>query len=195
MGRGARVQNRRYLFLVVWPSRQARNAAAACSRSSALLSRRRGCLFAGGVTIGVPPLTSSTPRRRIRLRCFIRDQFVRPVMTRPSQQSRQPMSENQRLCLSAQTMPRMGHLAPFGLSNRRAMALERLGPTSQSYTRAQRLGTNWVMQKILRQLRGPCNCICVTGRGIGRGQIRPSPSAPCLPLVSDDGRSEGQQTR
>src|SRR5205823_8719213 len=71
-----------YLFLEVWPARQARNAAAACSRNSALLNlRRRGCSFAGGVTMGVPPLTSSTPRRRIRLRCFIRDQFVRPVMT------------------------------------------------------------------------------------------------------------------
>ncbi len=51
------------------------------SRSSALLSRRRGCLFAGAVTMGIPPLTSSTPRRRITLRRFIRDQFVRPVMT------------------------------------------------------------------------------------------------------------------
>jgi hypothetical protein len=30
----------RYLSLVVWPSRQARNAASACSRSSALLSLR-----------------------------------------------------------------------------------------------------------------------------------------------------------
>src|SRR6516225_7192303 len=71
----------RYLFLEVWPARQARNAAAACSRSSALLSRRRGCLFAGGVTMGVPPLTSSTPRRRIRLRLAMRDQFTRPDIT------------------------------------------------------------------------------------------------------------------
>jgi hypothetical protein len=30
--------------------------------------------------MGVPPLTSSMPRRRIRLRCFIRDQFVRPLI-------------------------------------------------------------------------------------------------------------------
>jgi hypothetical protein len=29
----------------------------------------------------VAPLMSSTPRRRIRLRCFIRDQFVRPDIT------------------------------------------------------------------------------------------------------------------
>jgi hypothetical protein len=66
--------------LEVWPARQARNAASACSRSSALLSRRRGCLFAGVVAMGVPPLTSSTPCRCIRRRCFIRDQFVRPLM-------------------------------------------------------------------------------------------------------------------
>jgi hypothetical protein len=58
------------------------NAAAACSRSSALLNLRRGGrLFKSGATMDVPPLISSTPRRRIRLRCFIRDQFVRPVMT------------------------------------------------------------------------------------------------------------------
>ena len=58
-----------------------RRAFHACSRSSALLSRRRGCLFAGGVTMGIPPLTSSTPRRRIRLRLAMRDQFTRPDIT------------------------------------------------------------------------------------------------------------------
>jgi hypothetical protein len=81
-GRGfnSRLQNRRYLSLDVWPSRQARNAAAACSRSSALLNLRRGC-FGGGTATDVAPLISSTPCRRIRRRCFIRDQFVRPVIT------------------------------------------------------------------------------------------------------------------
>src|SRR5262249_40820533 len=69
-----------YFVLEVWPARQAKNAAAACSRSSALLNLRRGC-FGGGTATDVAPLMSSTPRRRIRLRCFIRDQFVRPDIT------------------------------------------------------------------------------------------------------------------
>src|SRR5262249_17082237 len=52
-----------YLFLEVWPVRQARTAASACSRSSALVGWRYGCLFKGGAAMGgVPPLTSSTPR-------------------------------------------------------------------------------------------------------------------------------------
>jgi hypothetical protein len=81
-----------YLSLEVWPARQARNAAAACSRSSTLLNLRRGC-FGGGTATDVAPLMSSTPRRHIRLRCFIRDQFVRPdithfLATRATQQSR-----------------------------------------------------------------------------------------------------------
>jgi hypothetical protein len=51
------------LFLEVWPVRQARTAASACSRSSALVGWRYGCLFKGGAAMGgVPPLTSSTPR-------------------------------------------------------------------------------------------------------------------------------------
>jgi hypothetical protein len=44
-----------------------------------LLNLRRGCL-GGWSTTGIAPLKSSTPCRRIRRRCFIRDQFVRPVM-------------------------------------------------------------------------------------------------------------------
>ena len=69
-----------YLFLEVWPARQARNAAAVCCRSSPSLNlRRRGCLFTSGATMGVPPLTSSTPCRRIRSRVAIRDQFIRPI--------------------------------------------------------------------------------------------------------------------
>ena len=53
----------RYLSLAFWRSSQARNAAAACSRSSALLSLRRG-RFRG--KIGVSSLISSAPCRRIR---------------------------------------------------------------------------------------------------------------------------------
>jgi hypothetical protein len=87
----------RYLSLGVWPARQASNAASACSRSSALLSRRGGCLFEGVVTMGVPPLTSSTPCLRIRRRCFIADQFVRAIThllsnTPVTQQSRRGKS-------------------------------------------------------------------------------------------------------
>src|SRR5262249_51266024 len=41
------------------------NAAAACSRTSALLSLRRGC-FGGWPTSGILPLMFSTPCRRIR---------------------------------------------------------------------------------------------------------------------------------
>ena len=86
------VRFKNYLSLDDWPVRQASNAASACSRSSALLSRRGGCLFAGVVTMGVPPLTSSTPCLRIRRRCFIADQFVRAIThllsnTRVTQQS------------------------------------------------------------------------------------------------------------
>ena len=65
----------RYSSLDVWPSRQARNAAAACSQSSALLNLRRGC-FGGWLATGVAPLTSSTPYRRMRLRLAARDQFT-----------------------------------------------------------------------------------------------------------------------
>src|SRR5262244_2415334 len=94
-----------YLSLDVWPARQARNAAAACSRSSALLSRRRGCLLTGAVTMGVPPLKSSTPCRRIRRRCCIRDQFVRPLMTpidcNHHSKAAGTAWKNRRLCLSA----------------------------------------------------------------------------------------------
>jgi len=69
-----------YLSLEVWPARQARNAPSACSRSSALRNLGRG-FFGGSATTGILPLTSSTPCRRIRRRCCIRDQFVRPLMT------------------------------------------------------------------------------------------------------------------
>ena len=72
----ARERRARYLSLEVWPSRQARNAAAACSRSSALLNLRRG-VFAGSVMTDVPPFTSSTPRRRIRSRSPRRQKMKR----------------------------------------------------------------------------------------------------------------------
>ena len=72
----------RYLSLTVWPARQARNAASACSRSSALLTLRRG-FFGGSPPGGILPLTSSTPCLRIRSRLLIRDQLTRPVTTHP----------------------------------------------------------------------------------------------------------------
>src|SRR5215472_19276811 len=68
-----------YLSLEVWPARHARNAASACSRSSALLILRRGC-FGGSAASGILPLTSSTPCRRIRRRCCIRYDSSRPVL-------------------------------------------------------------------------------------------------------------------
>src|SRR5215469_6327319 len=55
-----------YLSLEVWPARQARNAASACSRSSALVNLGRGVF--GSAPTGILPLTSSTPCRRIRRR-------------------------------------------------------------------------------------------------------------------------------
>src|SRR5262245_5151640 len=143
----------RYLFLEVWPARQARNAAAACSRSSALLNLRRGC-FGGGTATDVAPLMSSTPRRRIRLRCFIRDQFVRPdithfLATRATQQSRrEDHGMNRRLCLSGPDESTCERPTPSGPSNRSATRGMRFvpdlvtgtpGPTRQLYTRAWRL--------------------------------------------------------
>src|SRR5262249_52390787 len=69
-----------YLSLAVWPARQSSNTASACSRSSALVNLRRG-FFRGWTSIGVAPLASSTPCRRIRFRLDIRDQFTRPDIT------------------------------------------------------------------------------------------------------------------
>ena len=90
----------RYLSLDVWPVRQARNAAAACSRSSALLTLRRGC-FGGWLATGVAPLTSSTPCRRIRLRFAIRVEFTRPAITHFSKAAGGSYgAKARRLCLS-----------------------------------------------------------------------------------------------
>src|SRR6516165_8213928 len=78
-----------YLSLDVWPARQARNAAAACSRSSALLNLRRGC-FGGSLATGGLSLRSSTPCRRMRLRLAIRDQFARTITPPPSTSAKPP---------------------------------------------------------------------------------------------------------
>ena len=67
-----------YLSLAVCPF-ATRNAAAACSRSSALLSSRRRCFGGWSGTSGVLPLISSTPCRCIRSRLPIRNQFIRPA--------------------------------------------------------------------------------------------------------------------
>ena len=60
-------------------------AVAASRRSSALV---RGCAVMRGRCCGirmcVPPLTSSTPRRRMSARRFTRDQLRRPLMTAPA---------------------------------------------------------------------------------------------------------------
>jgi hypothetical protein len=68
-----------------------------------LLNLRRGC-FGGSAASGILPLTSSTPCRRIRRRCCIRDQFVRPLMT-PIDCNHHSKAAgkkvNRRLCLSA----------------------------------------------------------------------------------------------
>src|SRR5262249_10865063 len=82
---------RRYLSLDVWPSRQARNGAPGCSRSSALLNLRRG-FFGGSVTRGIASLISSTPCRRMRLRLAIRDQFARTITPPPSTSAKPPVS-------------------------------------------------------------------------------------------------------
>ena len=131
-----RQQRSGYLSLDVWPARQARNAAAACSRSSALVNLRRGC-FGGGTATDVAPLMSSTPCRRMRLRCFIRDQFVRPDITHflatRALQSKAAGENNGKaggFALAPQTMcsPRRGR--------RTGGKRQRPGPTRLSYTRA-----------------------------------------------------------
>src|SRR5262252_7108812 len=120
-----------YFVLEVWPARQAKNAAAACSRSSALLNLRRGC-FGGGTATDVAPLMSSTPRRRMRLRCFIRDQFVRPdithfLATRALHSKAAVRHANRRLCLSAPN----DVLTSSGPSNRSPSGEAFAGPTRQ----------------------------------------------------------------
>jgi hypothetical protein len=71
--------------------------------------------------MGVPPLTSSTPRRRISLRCFIRDQFVRPVMTRidrrPPQDTPKPRGLVQCTHVKASSAPAARSSASSGISN------------------------------------------------------------------------------
>jgi hypothetical protein len=138
-----------YLSLEVWLARQATNAAAACSRSSALLNLRRGC-FGGGTETDVAPLMSSTPRRRIRLRCFIRDQFVRPDITHflatralHSKAAGENSGKAGGFALAPRTRSmRKGNIVGAVEPVQRG---EKPGPTRQSYTRASRLGTNWVI--------------------------------------------------
>src|SRR6516165_10134016 len=94
----------RYLSSDVWPSRQARNAAAACSRSSALLNLRRG-FFGGWANSGTLPSISSTLCRRIRLRVAIRDQFTRAITHTLSKAAGEKTIKNRRLCRSAPNGP------------------------------------------------------------------------------------------
>jgi hypothetical protein len=92
----------RYLSLEVWPARQARNAASACSRSSALLILRRGCFGDWLATSGLS-LRSSTPCRRMRLRLAIRDQFARTINPPPT-------------CSAFTGQPPVKHEKPGGLA-------------------------------------------------------------------------------
>ena len=75
------------MSLEVWRAGQLRNAASACSRSSALL--RRG-FFGGWANSGTLPSISSRPCRRIRLRLAIRDQFARTITPPPSTSAKPP---------------------------------------------------------------------------------------------------------
>jgi len=77
VSRRGRESQARYLFFEVWRARQARTAASACSRSSAVLNSLR--CSGGWPTTGVLSLRSSTPCRRMRLRLATRDQFTRPL--------------------------------------------------------------------------------------------------------------------
>jgi hypothetical protein len=92
----------RYLSLEVWPARQARNAASACSRSSALLILRRGC-FGDWLATSDLSLRSSTPCRRMRLRLAIRDQFARTITPPPT-------------CSAFTVKPPVEHEKPGGLA-------------------------------------------------------------------------------
>jgi hypothetical protein len=132
-----------YLSLDVWPTRQARNAASACSRSSVLLTLRRGC-FEGWLATGVAPLSSSAPCRPIRRRCCIRDQFVRPLMTDHHSKAAGKRSKTGGSALAPQTAQHLREKsASSGLSNRRT---RKARPTQQSYTRASRLGSGGAPQ-------------------------------------------------
>jgi hypothetical protein len=82
------------------------------------------------------PLISSTPRRRIMLRCFIRDQFVRPLMTpidcNHHSKAVGKLTKNRRLCLSA---PNDAALNIVGAVEPEETGAP--GPTPQSYTRSR----------------------------------------------------------
>jgi hypothetical protein len=68
--------------------------------------------------MGVPPLTSSMPRRRIRLRCFIRDQFVRPLICDHHSKAAGKCPKTGGFALAPQRFCLLG--SSFGLSNRSA---------------------------------------------------------------------------
>ena len=138
-GRGARLSR---MYAGCGP-----NAAAACSRSSALLSLRRGC-FGGGTATDVAPLISSTPRRRIRLRCFIRDHFVRPDITHflatraLHSKAAGKLSKTGGFALAPQTM-RSKHRRGCRTGVRQKSAFVP-GPTRQLYPRLGGLVQIWV---------------------------------------------------
>jgi hypothetical protein len=114
-------------------------------------------------------LISSTPRRRIRRRCSIRFQFVRPAMTPIDHYSKAAGQDHEKtggFALAPQTMLtglQERTSASSGLSNRRAGVTRVVSPNSPEkgdarsdetlYTRASRLGTNWVSHPRRRSWR------------------------------------------
>jgi hypothetical protein len=114
-----------------------------------LLNLRRS-FFVGSVMIDVPPFTSSTPCRRMRLRLAIRDQFTpRPITyflaTCVSRVHSKAAGgrKSRRLRLSAPTIcfdrAIVGAVEPVCV-----MPESKTDPTAQAYTRASSVGTNWV---------------------------------------------------
>src|SRR5215471_7944615 len=132
-----------YFVLEVWPARQAKNAAAACSQSSALLNLRRGC-FGGGTATDVAPLMSSTPRRRplfySRPICTTRHNALSRNMRVTQQSRRGKQWKSRRLCLSAPDEQRHRRGCRTGVCRRRTrppkVSQEKgtPGPTRQLYT-------------------------------------------------------------
>ena len=81
-----------YLFLEVWPARQAKNAAAVCWRSSPLLNLRGGC-FGGSETSGILPFNifDALPTHTVAggyTRPIHTPHKTLPLSTRVTQQSR-----------------------------------------------------------------------------------------------------------
>jgi hypothetical protein len=106
----------RYLFLEVWPARQARNAATACSRSSACSTYGEAVLKVGR------PLVSclTTPHNALPLIMHERAH---------SQQSRRENAETDGFALAPQTMRAcLRGTTSSGLSNRRTKQEPRSDP-------------------------------------------------------------------